>query len=372
MALRFGAFLLPEHDPRENPTTALRDDLDLVVHLDRLGVHEVWIGEHHSGGWSPLSSPELFLSAAAERTSQIMLGTGVISLPYHHPLMTVNRMVQLDHQTRGRVMMGMGAGISKHDARMMGIPPERQRARMAESLDAVLRLLHGTEPVTMRTEWFELVEATLQLRPYSRPVFELATASAGSDRGMRLAARHGLSALSFAGRPGLTDPPLSAMWDAAEDEAGRSGRTVDRSRWRVAVCLHLAETREAAIRQASEGMSRWYQDYVVDALGMESTLPAGRELEASVEAGKVIVGSVDDAIEGIERLLKDGGGFGTLLSITHAWAGREDTLRSYDLLARYVMPHFSGATSPLRDSLERVRATRIRSLEEAAGTASVR
>ena len=71
--------------------------------LDSLGFDEAWIGEHHSAGWEIISSPEIFIAAAAERTRHIKLGTGVISLPYHHPLMVANWMVQLDHMTHGRV-----------------------------------------------------------------------------------------------------------------------------------------------------------------------------------------------------------------------------------------------------------------------------
>src|SRR3954468_2480711 len=103
--LRFGIFMAPFHPAGENPTLALERDLDLVAHLDKLGYDEAWIGEHHSAGYEIISSPELFIAAAAERTKHIRLGTGVVSLPYHHPFMVAERFVQLDHMTRGRVML---------------------------------------------------------------------------------------------------------------------------------------------------------------------------------------------------------------------------------------------------------------------------
>ena len=83
----------------------------------------MWFGEHHSGGYELIACPEVFIAAAAERTKHIRLGTGVVSLPYHHPLMVADRWVLLDHLTRGRVMFGTGPGALPSDAYMMGIDP---------------------------------------------------------------------------------------------------------------------------------------------------------------------------------------------------------------------------------------------------------
>src|SRR5688572_12085582 len=95
--LRAGVFLAPFHPVDEDPTLAIQRDLALMEHLDALGFDEAWIGEHHSAGYEIIASPELFIAAAAERTRRIRLGTGVISLPYHNPLMVADRIIQLDH-----------------------------------------------------------------------------------------------------------------------------------------------------------------------------------------------------------------------------------------------------------------------------------
>ncbi|MFI5528205.1 LLM class flavin-dependent oxidoreductase [Kitasatospora sp. NPDC051853] len=360
MSLKFGAFMAPFHSLTEDPTTALWRHLELIEWLDTLGIEEAWLGEHHSGGFSPVASPELLLAAAAERTRRIKLGTGVVSLPYHHPYTVAGRLVQLDHQSRGRIMMGVGAGVSPADAYMLGIEAADQRRRMAESLDVVVQLLNSTEPVTVKTDWFELREARLQLRPYTEQGFDIAVAGAGSERGMRLAARHGLGSLTFAGRPGMRDLPLAPLWRAAEDEAAKCGTTVDRSKWRVAVCLHIADTREEALNQVRPGMTHWFKECVRDTFGAPATLPVGREVDAAVEAGTVIVGSVDDAIESIERMLQESGGFGTLLVNTHDWATREQVKHSFELLARYVAPHFNGSLAGIRASQRWVAANRDR------------
>jgi limonene 1,2-monooxygenase len=129
--LRHGSFLPPFHPMNENPSACIDRDLELMQWLDRLGFDEAWIGEHHSAGWELINSPELFVAVAAARTKSIRFGTGVISLPYHNPLMTANRIIQLDHHTRGRVMFASGPGLLASDALMLGIGPNTHRDRMA-------------------------------------------------------------------------------------------------------------------------------------------------------------------------------------------------------------------------------------------------
>ena len=135
--LRFCPFLAPFHPLDGNPTLQLRRDLDLAVLADEAGFDEVWFGEHHSAGYELIACPEIMIAAVAQQTRRIMLGTGVTSLPYHHPLMVADRMVMLDHLTRGRVILGCGPGALPTDAYMMGIDPVDQRRRMEESLDAI-------------------------------------------------------------------------------------------------------------------------------------------------------------------------------------------------------------------------------------------
>ena len=108
--------------------------MDLLVHLDKLNYHEAWVGEHHSGGFEIIACPEMFIAAAAERTRHIRLGTGVVSLPYHNPFTLAGRMMQLDYQTRGRAMFGVGpglAGLRRRQDGAEGRGPAAQARRVA-------------------------------------------------------------------------------------------------------------------------------------------------------------------------------------------------------------------------------------------------
>ncbi|NDD98485.1 MAG: LLM class flavin-dependent oxidoreductase, partial [Actinobacteria bacterium] len=163
--LQFGTFLAPHHPVGENPTLQFQSDLDFAAHLDRLGFDEFWCGEHHSSGWEMIASPEMFLAAAGQRTHNIRLGTGVISLPYHHPFNVAQRIVQLDHMTKGRAMFGTGPGALPSDAWTLGIDPMVQRDRQDEAMGVILRLLRGEERFSHESDWFTLRDAQLQLLP---------------------------------------------------------------------------------------------------------------------------------------------------------------------------------------------------------------
>lgn len=353
MRMRFGAFIAPFHEPGENPTLALERDLELIVRLDELGFDEAWVGEHHSTGWETIASPEIVLAVAAERTRHIRLGTGVVSLPYHHPLMVADRIVLLDHLTRGRINFGVGPGGHLTDARMLGIEPGDLRPRMAEALDAIVHLLTSVEPLTVDAGWFSLTDAVLQLRPYQRPHPPIAVTSMESPAGMVLAGRHGAGVLSLTVAKGPRGPiDLRAQWSVAEEEAERAGRTVRREDWRLAVPVHLAETRREAFDQTRRGAAAYLIDYAEAVTGRPRPVPGPRDLivEQMVEAGGWIVGTPDDAVAAIERLVERSGGFGGLMCWANEWAPREAVHRSYELLARHVMPRFQGSLAGIEAS----------------------
>jgi limonene 1,2-monooxygenase len=350
--LRFGIFLAPFHRVGDNPTLAIARDLELVSWLDHLGYDEAWIGEHHSAGWEVIASPEIFIGAASERTKHIMLGSGVTSLPYHHPFLVAQRFVQLDHMTRGRAMLGCGPGALVSDAYMMGIEAEKQRQMMDQSLDAITRLLACEEPVTMKTDWFELREARLHLAPYTHPRFPIAVASATTPSGVLAAGKYGVGLLSLgAGLPG-GNAKLAEHWRLGEQEAAKHGKTLDRNGWRLVVNMHCAEDDERAMRDVKRGERMETLSYFSDTLGrppMRSEDPLGDGLRA----GTTLVGSPETLIKGIQRLLEyTEGGAGAVLFRAHEWANREDTLRSYELFARWVMPRFQGSVETTLASRE--------------------
>ena len=372
--MKFGVFLAPFHRINENPTLALERDLELVQWLDALDYDEAWIGEHHSAGWETISSPEIFIAAAAERTRHIKLGTGVLSLPYHHPLMVANRMVLLDHLTRGRVIMGVGPGALSSDAYMMGIDSTRQRENMDEALGVILRLYTETEPITYTSDWFELHDAVLQLRPYQRPHMPVAVAGARSPAGPALAGKFGTALLSLSVTQGA-GADLGYLWSVAEESAAEHGQTMRREDWRLVLSVHLAESRREALDDARLGAGRFRQEYLAETVGAwasDTDGPIEKIIDDMVDSGSWVVGTPEDCIAAIEQLDERSGGFGGVLLNVNEWAPREKVLHSYELLARYVMPRFQGTLTGItvsnqwsRDHVEEMETMRTRAIENA-------
>jgi limonene 1,2-monooxygenase len=352
--LKFGVFIPPQNRVGLNPNLAIRRTVELIQELDRLGYDEAWVGEHHSGGSELIGSPELVLAAAGERTSSIRLGTGVISLPYHHPFQVAERMVLLDHLTRGRVMFGVGPGQLPTDAWMHGIDSTALRPRMEESLEVILRLLAG-ETVTHHASWFTLEEAVLQLEPFSD--LEVCVVGTISPSGPKLAGRHGLGMLSLAATDPAGNDRLPEHWSIMNEEADRHGQVMDRLRWRLMGPMHIAETVEEAKHNCRYGL-KWQFDYLSHISPSSIDVPEDTDSLADLlnETGRAVIGTPDMAAAQIERLLERSGGFGTYLFQGADFADWEATLRSYRLFAEEVAPRFDGSLKPVATSYDRVVA----------------
>jgi limonene 1,2-monooxygenase len=364
--LRFGTFLAPHHPIGESPTLQFQSDLELATHLDHLGYDEFWCGEHHSSGWEMIASPEMFLAAAGQVTNRIMLGTGVVSLPYHHPFNVAQRMVQLDHMTRGRAMFGSGPGALPSDARTMGISPMLLRDRQDDAMGVIIRLLDGEERFSYHSDWFTLHEAALQILPIQEPM-PMATASSISPSGMQIAGKYGIGVLSIASTSAEGLQALPTQWGFAEEAAAAHGTSVDRRDWRVLMSWHIAETKEQARREAVHGLHRWHNEYNVRVLGRPGATHVedpwdllDQVSESGAEAGgATVIGTPDDLIAAIENLQTLTGGFGVVLGFAHDWANRENARRSWDLVARYVIPALNGSVRPLQASADYVEANKV-------------
>jgi len=369
--LRFGAFIAPFHPIDENPTLAIQRDLELVEWMDRLDYDEAWIGEHHSAAYELIASPEVFIAAAAERTKHIRLGTGVSSLPYHHPLMLADRINQLDHMTRGRVMFGVGPGALVSDAFMMGIPVAKQRDRMDEALGVLIRLLRGEE-VTHKSDWFELDRARLQMTPYSRPSVEVAVASQVSPTGSRAAGQHGVGLLSLGATSVGGFNALRSNWAIAEEQAAEHGKVMDRGAWRLVGPMHIAETREQAMEDIRFGLDKWI--YYFREIANLPIVPEGDDpVKAMVDTGLAVIGTPDDAAHRIQQLVdQSDGGFGAFLLMAHNWANWDATKKSYELMARYVFPRFQNLQDNREASMAWVKENKNAFTTEVRGAVGAR
>lgn len=359
--LRFGYFIAPFHRPGINPTLALHRDLEFIEHLDALGYDEVWIGEHHSAGSEIISSPEVFIAAAAARAKRIKFGTGVISLSYHNPLWAADRLMLLDHLTHGRIIGGVGPGSLPTDSAMIGLNPTDTRELLETNLDIMVRLLAG-ETVSAKTPTHELFDAKLQLAPYAEGGIPLSVAAVASPTGARLAGKHGIGLLSVGAT--LSEAGFDALahhWNIAEERAAAFGTTVDRNNWSLVGPFHVAETDAQARAEVRYGIESWFNYFQEVAAFPQMTMP-GDTVDGMIdtinELGAGVIGTPERARAQVQRLWDQSGGFGSMLQMAADWANPAATRRSAELFAEEVMPHFQGQAQPTLDAAARAGQVR--------------
>lgn len=351
--LRFGAFMAPFHArPGSNPTLGFHNDLKIAQHLDNLGYDEIWFGEHHSGGAELLGSPELFCAWVAGQTHRIKVGTGVISLPYHNPLWVAERAILLDHLTRGRFMLGIGPGALATDGDMLGLDVSQLRNYLQEDFPILMRLLRTDDLISIDTGRYQLVDARVQLDPYSD--FDIAVTSVFTPSGPMLAGRFGIGLLQLSG---LTPESLAVLpkhWETVEAQASAYDTSVAPQDWRVVSIMHIAETRDKAIEEVRYGLDHYF-NYFQDVVGFERLMQAGRSfndrLEWALDTGYAVVGTPEDATDKLNEMNEASGGrVGAFLHWATDWATPEDTLKNYSLFADRVMPQFQGTLERLKSS----------------------
>jgi limonene 1,2-monooxygenase len=249
-------------------------------------------------------------------------------------------------------MFGAGPGLLPTDAFMLGIPVAKQRDRMAEALDVILRLFRG-ETVSEETEWYSLQNARVHLLPYTQPHPEVCVASTITPSGGRLAGRYGLGMLCVAATTAAGYDVLGTNWQIATDVAAERGATMDRARLRLVGPVHLARTREQARKNVEFGLKKWIDYFTMfNPAAVGDAFSAPDPAAALVESGQAVIGTPDDAIEQLERLRQQSGGFGCFLQLAHNWADWESTKQSYELWARYVTPAFRGASANREASIQ--------------------
>jgi limonene 1,2-monooxygenase len=175
-----------------------------------------------------------------------------------------------------------------------------------------------------------------------------------------LAGKYGMGVLSLATSFAAGMYALTDQWAFAEQAARESGQTVDRSAWRILMNFHIAETREQAEEEAARGYHRWYNEYIIGTLTLDGKgrIEDPRQLiEQARLVGPgalrtVVIGTPEDAVDAIRNLYKATGGFGCVLGLAHDWASVEAQRRSWDLMARYVIPAVNGTATRLEQAFE--------------------
>ena len=354
--MRLGYFTMPLHPPGSDIARTLADDLDQIELLDRLGYSEAWVGEHFTSEWENIPCPDLFLAQALGRTKNIVLGTGVSCLPNHNPLMLAQRIAQLDQMAKGRFAWGIGAGGFPGDFELFDLDHQKGGGRKLtqDVLDAVLALWTDPKPGSVVHERWHYtvpepvpeVSIRLHLRPFQKPHPPIAVAgvSARSDT-LALAGQNDWIPMGINIIPSTV---LAGQWETYSANSLAAGHTPDRSRWRIARDVFIADTNEEARRIAIDGViGRDWREYFIPLLTRTKQLQTAK-IDPTMSDADVtldylcdniwIVGDVETVTAKLRKLYDAVGGFGTLLEIGHEWQPYDKWTRSMAVLANEVVP----------------------------------
>ena len=357
--MELGFFTMPMHPPGSDMTKTLHDDLRQIVKLDELGYKEAWIGEHFTAQWENIPAPDQFIAMALAMTKDIVLGTGVTCMPNHNPFMIAHRIAQLDHLARGRFNWGVGSGGFPGDFQVFGFDPKTgdQRTMTREAVDLVLQLWDDPKPGLYESKYWsftvpgpvEEYGLAFHVKPYQKPhpPIGVAGVSPKSDT-LVLAGERGYIPMSINIVPWTT---LPGHWDAVEGGAANAGIHADRSTWRIARQVYVADTTAEARKEALEGIiGRDWRDYflkllpksrMLDLVKKDLNMPDSDVTLDYLLDNIWIVGDPDEVAAQLRKLHHDVGGFGVLLTMGHEWEPKEKGERSVELLAEEVMPRLA-------------------------------
>jgi limonene 1,2-monooxygenase len=189
-------------------------------------------------------------------------------------------MIFVDHLTRGRAMYGLGVGVLPVDAGMIGLDPGQLRPAFEDSVDALIHLIRKDDPYTAYTEHFHLVDARVQMHPFSD--FEILIAAVVSPSGARITGKHGLPLISVGATMSGGMDALASHWEIVERRSREFGvDPAGRDAWRMVGLMHLAETREQAVEDVHFGIDHYF-DYLQQVSATPQFSPAGETTEERI------------------------------------------------------------------------------------------
>jgi alkanesulfonate monooxygenase SsuD/methylene tetrahydromethanopterin reductase-like flavin-dependent oxidoreductase (luciferase family) len=340
--------------------------MQVVRWAEEYGFHEAWFSEHHTVGYERWNSPELQIAAAARETSRLRLGTAANLLPYHNPIALALRLMQLDHQTRGRLMVGFGAGAFETDAQLFGTELPTQNHEMLEEAQVLIRALWADtgEGLHMSGKYFSVDVPPLSepmmlgshWRPYQEGGPRVAWAGfSPKSSTLRAAGVHGDIPLSIS----MSDAYLAGHWATYRDGAESTGRTPDRHDWRVVRDVIVAETDDKATELAlSRPLRRQMSEWIIprNLALFQMGFPPGTPVEAIthdvIATHSWVIGSPETVVEKLTAEHERCGGYGNLLVYNFDFHDEPEGFRRHlELLATEVVPALSERIDPLLEKV---------------------
>ncbi|WP_160119829.1 LLM class flavin-dependent oxidoreductase [Rhodovarius lipocyclicus] len=363
--MKLGLFMMPLHPSHRLMHEIIEENADKIIHADQIGFDEAWVGEHFSATTEPLSAPMMFMASLLRQTKNIVFGTGVVSLPNHHPAIVAAEAAQFDHLSRGRFIFGIGPSGLASDHELFGNTDMTVRnERMAESIETILKIWGQDPPYDIKGKhWHvKITDAIVpelgvgyMPKPYQKPHPPIAmSAMSPHSSSVKTAALRGWGPISANFCPEYV---VASHWGKYVEGCREAGREPTGQDWRVARNILVAESDQQALDWAMDpkGSNHYYFRYLWEVLKranytvvMKSD-PAMPDEAVTVEGlieSMMIYGSSRTVTEKLLAFRERVGPFSTLLmaSMDGSGANRHREWETMRRLATEVLPRVREAT----------------------------
>lgn len=363
--MRLGYFTMPMHPMHRDWTQTLKEDREGIILADKLGFYDAFVGEHLADKVETITNSLVFLSSLISDTKTIKLATGTSNLSQSHPVLIASHAAMLDHLSEGRFIFGISAGSLPTDAEALGTLDQNRQKMFEEAIDVILQIWERDPPynIDLPDNRFKVsTERTGELslglgylaKPYQQPRPEIVgTVVAPFSKGViEMGKRdfHPLSA-NF-----LLSKWLKSHWDNYAIGKEQAGVEADRSDWRIARTIFVADDEKTAREYAIEredGPYNFYYNQILTKFkraGIHGSFKSSRDQpdeEITLDYARknmVIYGTPDQVAEQILEMNHAVGGFGELVYAGMDWVDETLAKRSMELLAEEVMPKVRAST----------------------------
>lgn len=356
--MEIGLFMVPFRDPSTGMKEGFEWDMQVIRWAEEFGLSEVWVAEHSTMRWEPVASPELYIAAALSQTKNIKFGTGANIPGNHNPMALAYRLMQLDHMSGGRLMIGLGNGAYASDHKVFGNDDPVGRGR--EAIQIMRKIWEEKGPYKFEGKYwsFEMPDYDeIQMGPFWEPFQKphpplLMAGLSPASNTLRAAGKLGYLPMSF----NVSREYLEGHWYRYMQGATESGFIADRNDWRVATNIFVADTDEEAMDAVVNGaMGKCYREWMLPGYARGHMLPVMAPELGTNDPDKIpieflaeekwLVGSPDTIMKKLDKDLKASGGFGKIISFTFDYLDQPDVYRRhFELLGTEIIPRLAEIT----------------------------
>jgi len=357
--IKSGIFIMPFHPPDKELAQCHDEDMELLIESDKLGIDEFWVGEHHTLSWEPIVSPEMFIAAGFRQTEQIRIGPAPLLLNFHHPAQVANRLSFLDHFSHGRLNLAFGHGGAPSDFELYNLQSSEMQKMSEESMGMILELWKKEPPYEITGKYWNIVLKSSDedigygkiQKPLQTPYPPISVPVTGyNSNSAKIAAKYGFSPFSHS----ITSlPVLKDNWETYSRSSRLVNTEPDRSNWKLARTIFIADSDEEAIKKARNNSIAKAYKYLASAIKKGPGLaimksdpnePDSEITEDYLINELVIAGSVETVISRLQEISEYLGPFGTLINMSFDWideSDKRDWLNSMALFQNEVIPTLS-------------------------------